>query len=69
MNTNEILIDYDGNELHEGDRVWCYDWDGIAKCYGTLHLNIQYPNVSKWYIKYDDGNEFAVLEEDFVFKA
>ncbi len=66
------LIDVDGNILHEGDRVYSYDFDGsgkIIRVYGTLHKNVDYPNVSDWYIVYDDGAECAVLDTEFVYKA
>jgi hypothetical protein len=59
--------DGDGNVLHEGDRVFSYKLGG--RCYGTLHKNVDYPNVSEWYINYDDGEECAVLEIKLVFKA
>ncbi len=67
-----VPIDGDGQVLHEGDRVYSYDYDNNLKpsrCYGTLHKNEDYPNVSEWYIAYDDGQECAVLEMSLVFKA
>lgn len=63
-----ILIDGNGEELSHGERVYSFDFDG-KKYYGTLYKNEDYPEVSLWYIKYDDGNEFAVLEYKLVFKA
>ena len=67
-----VPFDGDGLVLHEGDRVYSYDYDKNLKpsrCYGTLHKNEDYPNVSEWYIAYDDGQECAVLEISLVFKA
>ena len=67
-----VPFDGDGQVLHEGDRVYSYDYDKNLKpsrCYGTLHKNEDYPNVSEWYIAYDDGQECAVLEMSLVFKA
>jgi hypothetical protein len=67
-----VPLDGDGQVLHEGDRVYSYDYGKNLKpsrCYGTLHKNEDYPNVSEWYIAYDDGQECAVLEMSLVFKA
>mgnify|MGYP006268344627 CR=1 FL=1 len=68
-----VLIDGDGQVLHEGDRVYSYDYDvetvAPQRCYGTLYKNEDYPEVSEWYIAYDDGQECAVLEMSLVFKA
>jgi hypothetical protein len=68
-----VPIDGDGQVLHEGDRVYSYDYDletfAPQRCYGTLHKNEDYPEVSEWYIAYDDGQECAVLEMSLVFKA
>lgn len=64
-------LDGDGQVLHEGDRVYCYDYVDMKpkRCYGILHKNKDYPHVSDWYITYDDGQECAVLEISLVFKA
>lgn len=68
-----VPIDGDGQVLHEGDRVYCYDYNvetvAPQRYYGTLHKNEYYPEVSEWYINYDDGQECAVLEMSLVFKA
>ena len=67
-----VPIDGDGRVLHEGDRVYSYGYDDNWKpkrLYGTLHKNEDFPEVSKWYIAYDDGQECAVLEMSLVFKA
>ena len=67
-----VPFDGNGNELHEGDRVFIYEHNDYLeweRFYGTLHKNEDYPNVSEWYIAYDDGQEFAVLEMSLVFKA
>ena len=58
-------------QFKEGDSVYTYGYDGsdnvYGKFYGTIHLNTEYPQVSDWYIKFDDGQEFAVLEIDLVY--
>ena len=65
-------VGFDTEALKEGDRVYV---DGFSddwkpqRFYGTLHKNIEYPHVSEWYIRYDDGQEFAVLDNSLVFKA
>jgi len=68
-----VPIDGDGQVLHEGDRVYSYDYNvetvAPQRCYGTLHKNEDFPEVSEWYIAYDDGQECAVLEMSLVFKA
>ena len=56
------------NEFNQCDKVYCYDLDGIRK-YGIILKNTDYPNVSEWYIKYEDGEECAVLEISLVYKA
>jgi hypothetical protein len=67
----DALIDGDGQVLHEGYRVFTHEFtnNGWCKYYGTLHKNEDYPEVSEWYIDYDDGQECAVLEMSLVFKA
>lgn len=54
-----------------GDRVYSYDYiEGKPiRCYGTLYKNEDFPEVSEWYIEYDDGQECAVLDMSLVFKA
>ena len=68
-----VPLDGDGQTLHEGDRVYSYDYNvetvAPQRCYGTLHKNEDYTEVSEWYIAYDDGQECAVLEMSLVFKA
>jgi len=61
-----------GIELNEGDKVYTYDYDtdGLLKKYhGILHKNIDHPEVSEWYVKYDDGNDCAVLDFGQIFKS
>ena len=53
--------------LSENDRVYVYDFDG-TKYYGVLLKNTEYPHVSEYYIKYDDGQELAVLDMEQVYK-
>ncbi len=68
-----VPLDGNGQVLQEGDRVYSYDYDVALvepqRCYGTLHKNEDYPQVSDWYIAYDDGQECAVLNMSLVFKA
>ena len=64
--------DGDGQVLHDGDRVYSYGYDierNPTRMYGTLHKNEDNPEVSEWYIAYDDGYECAVLFMELVFKA
>lgn len=61
-------IGSNNNVLHNGDRVYSYDLDS-KRYYGTLYKNEDYPEVSEWYIEYDDGNECAVIDINLVFKA
>jgi len=53
-------------KYNEGDRVWCLDIDGEKK-HGNIYLNSDQPNVSEWYIRYDDGEECAVLDISQVY--
>jgi hypothetical protein len=55
-------------KLQEGDRVYSFDFDG-SRVYGIIYKNKEYPEVSEWYIAYDDGKENAVLDINQVFKA
>jgi hypothetical protein len=51
----------------EGDRVFSYGF-GYKQHNGTIHKNTEYPEVSEWYIKYDDGEDCAVLDINCVYK-
>ena len=53
-------------ELKQGDRVYSFDIDGSV-VYGVLYKNDT--GFSEWYIKYDDGEECAVLDLSLVFKV
>jgi hypothetical protein len=55
-----------GNELKSGDRVYSFDLDS-SKVYGILLKNDT--GLSEWMIRYDDGEECAVLDLSLVFKA
>jgi hypothetical protein len=54
------------NELKSGDRVYSFDLDS-SKVYGILLKNDT--GLSEWMIRYDDGEECAVLDLSLVFKA
>ena len=54
-------------ESKEGDRVFTYGF-GYEEFQGTIHKNTGHEDVSEWYIKYDDGEEYAVLDIDEVYK-
>ncbi len=56
-----------GENFEAGDRVYAFDFDGSIQ-HGTLMDNTEYPEVSKHYVLYDDGEECAVLSYDFLFK-
>ena len=66
-----VPLDGDGQTLHEGDRVFTHGFtdNGWSRHYGTLHRNTEFPEVSDWWIDYDDKEEFAVLDFGDVFKA
>ena len=66
-----VLIDGDGQKLHEGDRVFTYDvfTPKQQRIYGTLYKNSEFPNVSDYYVSYDDGEDCAVLDFTTLFKA
>lgn len=61
-------IDGNGNLLKEGDRVWTYDW-GYIPLQGTLKENTEHKDVSEWYVAWDDGENCAVLNFDFIWKV
>ena len=48
-------------DFDEGARVYTYDSFGFEQK-GTIHQNSEYPDVSDYYITYDDGEECAVLD-------
>lgn len=62
------MIDGNGKEVKEGERVATFDIDG-SMVYGTLHRNVEFPHVSDYYVKFDDGEECAVLDMDLIFKV
>lgn len=66
-----VPLDGDGQPLHEGDRVFTHGFtdNGWERHYGTLHRNTEFPEVSDWWIDYDDKEQFAVLDFSDVFKA
>lgn len=68
MIENKTLTGGDGEVLHPQDRVYSYDIDS-KRYYGILQLNDDHPEVSEWYVEYDDGNECAVLQPNLIFKA
>jgi hypothetical protein len=48
-------------EAKEGLRV--FDAQGT----GTLHRNVGHENVSEWYVKWNNGDECAVLDLDYLY--
>lgn len=54
------------HSFKDGDNVYSFDHSG-KKQYGIIHKNIDFPEISEWYIKYDDGEECAVLDLNLVF--
>lgn len=48
-------------EAKEGLKV--YDWLGE----GTLHKNVEHPEVSEWFVRWDDDSETAVLDFEQLF--
>jgi len=67
----QLPLDSDGRILHEGDRVYTHGFTehGWSRFYGTLYRNTEFPEVSDWWIEYDDKEQFAVLDFSDVFKA
>lgn len=55
-------------KFKEGDKVFSYGFLH-EKYNGTLLKNTEHPEVSEWYIKYDDGIECAVLDINGVYKT
>ena len=68
MEDESVEMDGDGHTLHEGDRVFTHGF-GCERHYGTLHRNTEFPEVSDWWIEYDDKEQFAVLDFADVFKG
>ena len=66
--TNETTMGKCHIAMKEGDRVFTYGYRYEVH-EGTIHKNTEYPEVSEWYIKYDDGSEFAVLNINGVYKV
>ena len=66
-----LPIDGDGHPLHEEDRVFTHGFtdNGLSRHYGTLLRNTEFPEVSDWWIDYDDKEQFAVLDFADVFKG
>jgi hypothetical protein len=64
-----VLIDGDGQKLHLQDRVYTYEAFTNERVYGTLYKNSEFPNVSDYYVSYDDGEDCAVLDFTTIFKA
>lgn len=67
-------IDGLGNKLKRKDRVYTYDF-GWVKVFGTLHhgqMKEKYrpKNIHGcWYVKWDDGEEFVVLDFKGIWKV
>lgn len=53
-------------QFKAGDRVYAHGLDS-KKYHGTIHKNTEFPNISEWYVKYDDGKECAIIDIDSVF--
>jgi hypothetical protein len=64
-----VLIDGDGQRLHLEDRFYTYKEFTNERIYGTLYKNSEFPNVSDYYVSYDDGEDCAVLDFTTIFKA
>ena len=64
-----VLMDGYGQKLHLQDRVYTYEAFANERVYGTLYKNSEFPNVSDYYVSYDDGEDCAVLDFKTLFKA
>lgn len=65
---DDFILDGNDEIVKVGDRVYSFDFDGTA-CYGVLCKNKDNPEVSQFYIQYDDGEDCAVLDISIVFKS
>jgi len=63
--------DAEGNTLHEGDRVFGYDYTdfGYQRVYGTLMKSDAPETFGHWCVEYDDGECFMVLSFDNLWSA
>ena len=64
--------DGNGNLLHEGDRVFGYDFKdggGYKRVYGTLNISDEPKTNGHWCVDYDDGDSYIVLDFDSIFRA
>lgn len=63
--------DAEGNPLHEGDRVYGYDYtdNGYQRVYGTLLISDAKETFGHWYIESDDGECLMVLDFNKVWSA
>lgn len=68
---NENPKDREGNTLHDGDRVFSYDYfdGGYKQIYGTLTKSNDPKTFGSWCVDYDDGESFIVLSFDAIHKA
>jgi len=64
---NKKTMKAEEQKFKEGDRVFVYGF-GNEQHNGTIHKNTEHPEVSEWYIKFDDGEECAVLDINCVYK-
>jgi hypothetical protein len=66
----KIAHDTKGNPLTDGDRVQvlCLENGRLCAICGTLHENTENPEVSEWFVRYDDGEECAVFDFSLIAK-
>lgn len=61
--------DADGNLLHEGDRVYGYDYTdfGYQRVYGKLIISDAIETFGHWCVEYDNGECFMVLSFENIW--
>lgn len=62
------MKDAKGKDIKAGDRVQSYDPLKMELVSGTLMKNDEHLEVSEFYVKYDDGEECAVLDPEMLLK-
>ena len=55
----------DGTTVNVGDRIMTYDIDG-SQVLGTVAYDET--AMYQWYAVYDDGEEYAILDFNYIFK-
>lgn len=65
---SRVLVDGYGQIIRENDKVKTSNVDGKI-VYGILKKGKTFRSENEWYVEYDDGEEYIVLEPKLLFKA